>query len=100
MSLSQPSRNYNLHVLMYGQILYGLLMSNILAINGCSFKLDLRRSKFSFFDGDVLRSTSYGVYISQFIRFARVSSHVTDFIARNKILTGKLLYQGYRIHKL
>ena len=32
-----------------------------------------------FLDGDVPRSTSFGVYISQLIRFARVSSHVTDF---------------------
>ncbi|MEW8512930.1 MAG: hypothetical protein AB2608_19005 [Candidatus Thiodiazotropha sp.] len=55
---------------------------------------------FPFLDGDVPRSTSYGVYISQLIRFARVSSHVTDFNARNKILTGKLLHQGYRYHKL
>ena len=31
---------------------------------------------FPFLDGDVPRSTSYGVYISQLIRFARVSSHV------------------------
>ena len=33
------------------------------------------------------------------IRFARVSSHWTDFNARNKSLTAKLL-QGYRYHKL
>ena len=51
-------------------------------------------------DGDVPRSTSYGVNISQLIRFARVSSHVTDLNARNKILTGKLLHQGYRYHEL
>ena len=31
---------------------------------------------FPFLDGDVPRSTSYGVYISQLIRFARVPSHV------------------------
>ena len=49
---------------------------------------------------DVPRSTSYGVYISQLIRFARVSSHVVDFNARNKSLTAKLLQQGYRYHKL
>ena len=42
---------------------------------------------FPFLDGDVPRSTSYGVYISQLIRFARVSSHVVDFNARNKSLT-------------
>ena len=35
---------------------------------------------------------------SQLIRFARVSSHVVDFNARNK--TAKLLQQGYRYHKL
>ena len=51
-------------------------------------------------DGDVPRSTSYGVYISQLFRFARVSSHVVDFNARNKSLTAKLLQQGYRYHKL
>ena len=39
---------------------------------------------------------SYGVYISQLIRFARVCNHVTDFNARNKCLTAKLLQQGYR----
>ena len=55
---------------------------------------------FPFLDGDVPRSTSYGVYISQFIRFARVSSDVDDFNTRNKVLTAKLLRQGYRYHKL
>ena len=49
---------------------------------------------FSFLDGDVPRSTSYGVYISQLIRFARVSSHVEDFNTRNKVLTAKHLRQG------
>ena len=51
-------------------------------------------------DGGVPRSTSYGVYISQLIRFARVCSQVADFNARNKSLTAKLLQQGYRYHKL
>ena len=55
---------------------------------------------FPFLYGDVPLSTSYGVYISQLIRFARVSSHVTDFNARNKSLTAKLLQQGYQYHKL
>ena len=39
---------------------------------------------FPFLDGDVPRSASYGVYISQLIRLARVSSHVDDFNTRNK----------------
>ena len=55
---------------------------------------------YSFLTSDVPRSTSYGVYISQLIRFARVSSHVADFNARNQSLTAKLLQQGYRYHKL
>ena len=55
---------------------------------------------FPFLDGDVPRSTSYGVYISQLIRFARASSHVADFNTHNKLLTQKLLKQGYRYHKL
>ena len=58
---------------------------------------------FPFLDGDVPRSASYGVYISQLIRFARLSSlssHVDDFNTRNKVLTATLLRQGYRYHKL
>ena len=37
---------------------------------------DFEIVNFPFFDGDVPRSTSYGVYISQLIRFARASSYV------------------------
>ena len=39
---------------------------------------------FPFWDADVPSRVSYGVYISQLIRFAGVCSHVTDFIAQNK----------------
>ena len=56
--------------------------------------------QFPFLDGDVPRTTSCGVYIDRLIRFARVSSHLADFNARNKSLTAKLLQQGYRYHKL
>ena len=54
----------------------------------------------SILDGDVPRSTSYGVYISQLIRSARASSNVADFNTRDRLLTQKLLKQGYRHHKL
>ena len=37
---------------------------------------DFKIVNFPFLDGDVPRSASYGVYISQLIRFARASSHV------------------------
>ena len=55
---------------------------------------------FPFLDGDVPRSPSYGVYISQLIRFARVCSNVDDFNNRNLSLTAKLLKQGYRYHQI
>ena len=61
---------------------------------------DFEIVNFPFLDGDVPRSTSYGVYISQLIRFARASSYVADFNTRNKLLTQKLLKQGYLYHKL
>ena len=55
---------------------------------------------FAFLKGDVPRRPSYGVYISQFIRFARASSHVNDSNNHNKFLTAKLIKQGNRYHKL
>ena len=55
---------------------------------------------FQFLDGDVPRSTSYGVYISQLICFARASSHNADFNTHNQLLTRKLLKQCYQFHKL
>ena len=62
--------------------------------------LDFEIVNFPFLDGDVPRLTSYGVYISQRIRFARASSYDVDFNTRNKLLTQKLLKQGYWYHKL
>ena len=61
---------------------------------------DFEIVNFLFLDGDVPRSTSYGVYISQLICFARASSIVADFNTRNKLLTKKFLKQGYRYLKL
>ena len=40
------------------------------------------------------------VYISQLIRFPRACSHVADFNTHNKLLSQKLLKQGYRYLKL
>ena len=60
---------------------------------------DFDMDNFPFLDGDVPRCTSYGVYISQLIRFARASSSLSDFNCRNKALTAKLLRQGYRYYR-
>ena len=61
---------------------------------------DFDTVNFPFLDGDVPRSTSYGVYISQLTRSARASSYVADFNIRNKLLAQKLFKQGYQYHKL
>ena len=61
---------------------------------------DFEIVNFPFLDGDVPRVASCGVYISQLLRFSRVSSHVTDFNIRNKLLTAKLHNHGYWYHKL
>ena len=61
---------------------------------------DFEIVNFQFLDDDVPRSTPYGVYIPQLIRFARATSYGTDSNIRNKSLTLKLLKQGYRYYKL
>ena len=63
-------------------------------------EIDFDIVNFPFLDGDVPCSTSYGVYIFNLIRFAQMSSHVDDFNTRNKVLTAKLLRQGYIYLKL
>ena len=59
---------------LYLSISHGFVSSKIYDKRD-DFDFDL--VNFPFLDGGVTRSTSYGVYISQLIRFARVSSHVT-----------------------
>ena len=63
-----------------------------LSITNCivSYKIYDKRDNFNYeivnfslLDGDVPRYPSYGVYISQLIRFARVCSNVDDFNTRN-----------------
>ena len=47
-----------------------------------------------------LISPAYGVYVSQLIRYARASSAYIDFLVRSRLLTNKLLGQGYKRFKL
>ena len=54
---------------------------------------------FPYLDVNVPRRTSYIVYILQLIRFARMSSHVTDFNTQNRLLTAEFLNRGYRYYK-
>ena len=78
-------------------ILYDIVSTKIYD-KGDDFDFEI--VNFPFLDGDVPHSTSYGVSISHLFRFARASSHIADFNTRNKLLTQKLLKQGYRYHKL
>ena len=78
-------------------ILYGIVSSKIYDKRDY-FNFEI--VNFPFLDGDVPRSPSYGVYISQLIRFARVCSNVDDLKDRNLFLTAKLLKQGYRYHRI
>ena len=55
---------------------------------------------FPWLSGDVPRLPSYGIYISQLVRFARCCTSVLDFHSKNLQITSKLLTQGYRYHKL
>ena len=68
-------------------IYIGWFLSRLNLIHDKRDDFDFDIVNFPFLDGDVPRSTSYGVYISQLIRFARMSSHVDDFNTRNKVLT-------------
>ena len=52
---------------------------------------DFENVNFSSLYGDLARSTSYAVYISPLIRFARISDHAADFNTCIKLLTKKLL---------
>ena len=43
---------------------------------------------------------SYGVYISQLIRYARCCTYYDDFGYRHKLLVDRVLSQGYKVNRL
>ena len=65
-----------------------------------NWKIYLVTRSTSWLSGDVPRLPSYGIYISQLVRFARCCTSVLDFHSKNLQITSKLLTQGYRYHKL
>ena len=74
------------------------IVSSKIYDKGYDFKFEI--VNFPFLVGDVPRSPTYGVSISQLIRFARVCSDVVDFNNRSQFLNLKLLKQGYCFHNL
>ena len=51
---------------------------------------------FPFLRSNIPESPAYGVYISQLIRYSRACSDYLDFLTRGRLLTSKLLQQGYQ----
>ena len=49
---------------------------------------------------DIPASPMYGVYISQLIRYSRVCAKYSDLLDGDRLLTQKLLKQGYVAHRL
>ena len=50
---------------------------------------------FPFLSSNIPTSPAYGVYISQLIRYSRACDLYSDFLNRAKLLSQKLLSQGY-----
>ena len=61
---------------------------------------DFHIVNFSFLSSNIPSGPSYGVYISQLIRYARCCSHYDDFRYLHKCLVDRLLSQGYRALRL
>ena len=61
---------------------------------------DFQIVNFPFLSSNIPSGPSYGVYISQFIRYARCCSHYEDFRYCHKCLVDRLLSQGYRALRL
>ena len=56
---------------------------------------DFHIVNFPFLSSNIQSGPSYGVYISQLIRYARCCSHYDDFRYRHKCLVDRLLPQGH-----
>ena len=60
-------------------------------------EFDFHIVNFPFLSSYIPSSPSYGVYISQLIRYARCCSYYDDFGYRHKLLVDRLLSQGYEV---
>ena len=55
---------------------------------------------FPFLSSNIPASPAYGVYMSQLIRYSRACTSYRDFLSRGKILTSKLIQQGFLKQRL
>ena len=58
---------------------------------------DFHIVSFPFLSSNISSSPSYGVYISQLIRYAKYCSYYDDFECHHKLLVDRLLPQGYEV---
>ena len=61
---------------------------------------DFHIVNFPLLSSNIPSSPSYGVYISQLIRYARCCSYYDDFGYHHKLLVDRLLSQGYEVKHL
>ena len=54
---------------------------------------------FPFLDSNIPTKPAYGVYISQLVRIGRICDKYEDFKERHRILTTRLLKQGYKYNR-
>ena len=55
---------------------------------------------FPYLDSNIPSSPAYGVFISQLIRYSRSCCKYEDFVSRSRLLTSKLMKQGYQQPRL
>ena len=61
---------------------------------------NFRIVNFSFLSSKIPSGPSYGVYISQLIRYARCCTYYDNFGYHHKLLVDSLLSQGYKVNRL
>ena len=61
---------------------------------------DFHIVNFPFLSSNIPSGPSYGVYISELIRYARCCSYYDDFRYRHKMPVERLVSQGYRYERL
>ena len=55
---------------------------------------------FPFMSSNIPSAPAYGVYASQFVRYAHCCSSYSDFLTRHRALVKRLLSQGYKVNRL
>ena len=106
-SESEQIMNFVLFEIVISQVSYLDLHLGIDNRGRLSTKLFDKRDDFSFaiinfpfLCGNIPAAPAYGVYISQLVRYSRACDLYKDFLDRSRILTNKLLKQGFVAQRL